>query len=149
MKKQILLVVLMACAACAWAVTFPNSGYQNGGTSNNNSNTGTAIGGTTIVNSSTVGSFDGSCAYDENALPPGVSIYDACTQCCQPYFVECLTAGNPANYCGQYVQTPCVTQCQNDSEALGDSPLDASVWMLLAMVAAYGAYAYYQKRQTA
>ena len=147
MKKQILLVVLMLCSVSVWAVSLPSSSYNSSWTLQDIK--GTQIErGATYVNSSDIGTIDSGCIYDPATIGSS-SLYTLCTSCCEPYFVECLMQGKGPAYCGEYVNLPCVNKCQEDSEALGDSPLDASVWMLLAMAVAYGAYAYYQKRQTA
>ena len=147
MKKQILLALMMMCATCAMAVKLPSSPYSSNGSLIPSSEGYSISNGTTFVNTAVVAS-DGGCIYDPATIGSN-SLYTLCTSCCEPYFVECLMQGKGPAYCGEYVNLPCVNKCQEDSEALGDSPLDASVWMLLAMAVAYGAYAYYQKRQTA
>ena len=147
MKKQILLALMMMCATCAMAVKLPSSPYSSNGSSIPSSEGYSISNGTTFVNTAVVESGSG-CIIDPATIGSN-SLYDLCTSCCQPYFLECLMQGNEPAYCGENVNQPCVNKCQEDSEALGDSPIDASLLVLLMMVASYGVYTYYQKRQTA
>lgn len=145
MKKQILLVLMMMCATCVLGVTLPSNYYSSVTGSVPVSESFTTDAGITYMNASVVGAYD-ECIYDPKVYQ---NYPDLCTACCEPYFKQCIQEGNKDVSACLAVQGECVTTCQNNSKALGDSPLDAGAWLLLGMIVAYSIFTYYQKRQTA
>ena len=138
---------MMMCATCAMAVKMPSSPYSSIGSSIPSSEGYSISHGTTFVNAAVVASGSG-CVFPDVKDP--VALETKCSDCCWPVAEECMNAGGSWVSCTSSSSdyTKCINDCTTES-ALGDSPLDASVWILLAMAVAYGAYAYYQKRQTA
>ena len=144
MKKQILLALMMMCASCAMAVSFPSSGV--GGGSTGEGYQPESGFGPTYNNSVIVGNSGANCAQQN----PGTwtSDQNGCSQCCwesvtQPCLIEAKASGTSAAHCETLG-----AQCINDCAAyLGKSPLDSSVYFLLALIAAYGAVAVYRKRK--
>ena len=145
MKKQILLALMMMCASCAIAVSFPSNGVG-GGSTGDGYQPESGI-GPTYNNSVVVGNAGANCAQQN----PGTwtSDQNGCSQCCwetvtQPCLSEAKASGDPT------AAVKCETlgaQCINDCAAyLGKSPLDSSVYFLLTLVAAYSAVAVYRKR---
>lgn len=143
MKKQILLALFVMCSMGAIAVTLPSNSYSNYSGSAINTNPYVMETGTTIVNSSTVGAY-GTCIFEEYAKNEA-ALFDNCSRCCwgSPYD-ECRLTQSESE-CDKLADT-CVNECQHDSMALGDSPLDAPTAFLLALVAAYGAVAVYRRK---
>lgn len=141
MKKQILFVIMAMCATCAMAVGLPSKSY-NSYVSNANAEEGYSIStGTTFVNQATVGAYKGSCNPDS-----WQSDKNSCKTCCEGELDQCAAscAGNPACMQECFNQNAeCHANCENPELGM---PLDASVYFLLALVAAYGAVAVYRKR---
>lgn len=147
MKKQILLALMMMCATCAMAVKLPSSPYSSIGSSIPSSEGYSISNGTTFVNAAVVASGSG-CVFPDVKDP--IALDTKCSDCCSPVAEECMNAGGGWESCTSSSSdyTKCINDCTTES-ALGDSPIDASLLVLLMMVASYGVYTYYQKRKTA
>ena len=147
MKKQILLALMMMCATCAMAVKLPSSPYSSIGSSIPSSEGYSISNGTTFVNAAVVASGSG-CVFPDVKDP---TVLDTkCADCGWPVAEDCMMSGGGWESCtsSRSDYTKCINDCTTES-ALGDSPIDASLLVLLMMVASYGVYTYYQKRQTA
>ena len=143
MKKHILLALMMMCATCAMAVKFPASGVG-GGSTGEGYQPESGI-GPSYNNSVVLGNAGANCAQQS-----WVSDENTCVDCCNssvtyPCFDEILSGVTPdknAEDC-EKLGAECAQVCE---EYLGYSPLDSSVYFLLALIAAYGAVAVYRKR---
>lgn len=137
----------MMCATCAMAVKLPSSPYSSIGSSIPSSEGYSISNGTTFVNAAVVASGSG-CVFPDVKDP--VALETKCSDCCRPIFQECFNASHDWDSCTSSSSdyTKCINDCTTES-ALGDSPIDASLLVLLMMVASYGVYTYYQKRKTA
>lgn len=143
MKKQILSIVLMLCSVGAMAVSLPSTSYSSySGSSVGNAYTIGA--GTTFVNQAMVGSYEGSCNPDS-----WQSDKNSCKTCCEGELDQCAAscAGDPACMQDCFKQNAeCHANCENPE--LGQ-PLDAPVYCLMLMVAAYGTVMVYRRRKLA
>jgi hypothetical protein len=148
MKKQILLVVLMLCSMGAMAVSLPSKSYNVFSGTQGSTGPYTIGTGTTFANTSTVGSYTGTC---ENA-GVNVTFGSVCTNCCAGEICGATTdsevdACEEENFDNIAWQS-CMAACQG--EHLGyETPLDAPTAFLLALVAAYSAVAVYRRKTNA
>lgn len=138
MKKQLLFVVMLMCSLSALAVKLPDNPYNNYAGSTGSSGSYTVSTGTTFVNQADVSpQAAGTCMVDKQ----NPNAMDLCEECCvNNVLVPCLKEGGTEDSCGP-VYKECINSCMGTS-----LPLDASVYFLLALVAAYGAVAVYRKR---
>jgi hypothetical protein len=145
MKKQILLIVMTLCAVSAMAVSLPKASYSSYRGYVPTQDTYSLSVGTTFVNQSTVGAYEDLCGPNSGF---SVTDTDPCPKCCQDnVFVPCLQTEGEAKAEECYnKQLQCVQNCQY---ALGEerNPLDAPVFFLLALIAAYGAVAVYRRKK--
>ena len=140
MKKQILLIVMTLCAVSAMAVSLPRASYNAFVTESNASNSYTLTVGTTFVNQSTVGAYNGSCSPDS-----WQSDMNSCKTCCTGELMQCDMACAGDKACEQACMEQnlaCHDTCEHPE--LGQ-PLDAPVFFLLALIAAYGAVVAYRR----
>ena len=135
MKKQLLFIVMLMCSLSALAVKFPSDSYSSykGTMANTESyRTGT---GTSFMNSAVTAGYGNECGNIDNYYGDT----PACTDCCDSYYSE-----DDASEANQQARRECYLAC---GVPLGDSPLDAPMAFLLALVAAYGAVAVYRRRK--
>jgi hypothetical protein len=99
--------------------------------------------GTKFINSSIVGAY-ADCLYPEYAKNDS-QLFDVCSDCCFDSRYDECRVNNSVEYCDK-LASGCVDTCQENSMALGDSPLDAPTAFLFAMIAAYGAFAVYRRK---
>jgi hypothetical protein len=152
MKKQILLIVMTLCAMSAMAVSLPRTSYN---VDPINVNSGYTFGvGTTIVNTGLVGSYNGTACTDQGV---GLSVYDdTCLNCCAATLCEESARSTNADECmeklleqgNMYMWQNCMDDCEGKHVNQKDEngPLDTSVFFLLALIAAYGAFAVYRRK---
>lgn len=141
MKKQVLLFVLMfACWCSAMAVNLPTSSYRMYNTSLDADQTYTIGTGTTFINQAVVGAYTGNCQ-PQNGDNFGNDCYSCCTaEICPSNEDDCSDESKPESS----LFVTCMGVCSG--EYLGQSPLDAPVAFLFAMIAAYGAVAVYRSK---
>lgn len=150
MKKHILLALMMMCATCAMAVKFPASGVG-GGSTGEGYQPESGI-GPSYNNSVVLGNSGANCAQQN----PGTwtSDQNGCVDCCNnsvtypcmDEIMAIIAAGGTPDKTGadcEKLGFECTQVCE---EYLGYSPLDSSVYFLLALIAAYGAFAVYRKK---
>jgi hypothetical protein len=133
MKKQILFVIMAMCATCAMAVNLPNNSYNPMRSSITTSNESYTLGtGISFNNTAVVGEYvNGSCQVNKQD-PNAITL---CEKCC-----EALVFGEDGSLRDEDYYA-CINDCMGYS-----LPLDASVYFLLALVAAYGAVAVYRRK---
>ena len=140
MKKQILLIVMTLCAISAMGVNLPTASYKSFSANLPSQDTYSLSIGTTFVNHSTVGAYNGSCQ-PNNADNFGSDCYSCCiAEICPSNEDDCIDESNPKSS----LFLTCMEVCSG--EYLGQSPLDAPVVFLLALIAAYGAVAVYRRK---
>ena len=139
MKKQILLIVMTLCAMSAMAVSLPNKSYNSYASRTSNSGAYTLGIGTQFLNQAVVGAYNGECDQYREGGNLWTGDVSACENCCLTNYVcgeedwDCLDA-----------RGFCMDNC---GEPLGGLPLDAPTAFLLAMIAAYGAFAVYRHKK--
>lgn len=135
MKKQLLFVVMLMCAISAFAVKLPSDPYSSYKGSMANTESYTSGAGITFMNSAVTAGYGGECGNIDDYYGDS----SPCTDCCDGYFPE--TDFSDAN---QQARRECYLAC---GLPLGDTPLDAPIAFLLALVAAYGAFAVYRRKK--
>jgi hypothetical protein len=144
MKKQILLIVMTLCAVSAMAVSLPSRSYNLYSATSGNTEPYTLGIGTRFMNSSVVGAY-----YESGCKDQGLNQNEiVCTNCCagvicnatDEYDILDCEADTP-----EAVWGACMSDCRGEHLNYQE-PLDAPVFFLLALIAAYGAFAVYRRK---
>lgn len=142
MKKQIIFAMCLLYSVCVMAITLPSKSY-NASTIYASSGTGYSMSvGTTFVNQSTVGAYMGVCTKQEGDF---IGDGSACMNCCLGEYETCKSDGHSILECAM-AKDDCNAYCEYLSLGEERNPLDAPVFFLLALIAAYGVVAVYRRK---
>jgi hypothetical protein len=143
MKKQILLIVMSLCAMSAMAVSLPRASYN--AYSIPTVEEGYTLGiGTKIVNFSTV-----SAGYEGGCTNGSQTYGTVCFNCCVDDACAGIDKSNPtqmAECINSNLYLDCMSMCQYGEHLGEEGPLDIPAAFLLALIAAYGAFAVYRRK---
>jgi hypothetical protein len=124
------------------AITLPSKSY-NARSLYGSTDTGYSLSiGTTFVNQSTVGAYEGVCTKQEGDF---IGDGSACMNCCLGEYETCKSNGGSILQCAM-AKEDCNAYCEYLSLGEERNPLDAPVFFLLALIAAYGAVVVYRRK---
>ena len=140
-KSLILSIVFWFVTTVLMAVSLPSSPYYRGATRSAETfqtqvGTGVSINGYSLVGTASDESTDVCTGENPQDVEP-------CRICCRDNVLMPCLDENPSDpyLCGQ-LNTDCIMSCTNGSSL----PLDAPVFFLLMMIAAYGAVVVYRRK---
>lgn len=139
-KNLILSVIFWLVSTALMAVTLPSTSYYRGTTESAETyqtqvSTGVSINGYSLVGAASDGST--------NCIEANPQDVEVCRICCHEKVLMPCIEENPSDpyLCGQ-LNTDCIMSCTHGSSL----PLDAPTAFLLALIAAYVAFAVYRRK---
>jgi hypothetical protein len=144
MKKQILLIIMTLFTMSAMAVNLPTNSYRSYGLNTEPSQPYTLSIGTKFINTSTVGAgYSGGCKDLGKDLD---DFQTPCTECCARSICD-AESDSEIRECERNTDDATWSNCMTDCSGVHlNQPLDAPVFLLLALIAAYGAFAVYRRK---